>query len=199
MAIYVGRREFISARAVAASRHVIACALVVAALAPSVSGAQAQSAVKIVVPVPPGGAGDIVARIVTEQVGRDRGRAVVIENRPGAGTVIGTEAVARAVPDGNTLLITAPYLIIAPHLRKVGFDPLTAFEPISSLVSSPGVIVVNSASPYRTLDEFVDAAHHSRSEHQGRVITAFSLRCAARKQTEFGDISRVEILTAVSP
>jgi tripartite-type tricarboxylate transporter receptor subunit TctC len=95
---------------------------------------------------------------LTEQVGRTQGVTLVVENRPGAGTIIGTEAVARAAPDGSTLLITAPYLVIAPHLRKTNFDALTAFEPICYLVSSPGVIVVNGASPYRTLAEFLDAA-----------------------------------------
>jgi tripartite-type tricarboxylate transporter receptor subunit TctC len=102
--------------------------------------------------------------MLTEQVGRAQGLTLVIENRPGAGTIIGTEAVARAAPDGTTLLITAPYLVIAPHLRKLNFDPLTGFEPICHLVSSPGVIVVNSSSPYRTLGDFLDAARAKPGE-----------------------------------
>jgi tripartite-type tricarboxylate transporter receptor subunit TctC len=128
------------------------------------SGARAQTAIKIVVPAPAGGAGDIVARVLTEQVGRAQGQTIVVENRPGAGTIIGTEAVARAAPDGGTLLITAPYLVIAPHMRKVNFDPLTSFEPICHLVSSPGVIVVNSASHHRTLADFVAAARAKPGE-----------------------------------
>jgi len=143
---------------------VIAYALVMAAAALFGSGAWAQTAVKIVMPAPAGGAGDIVARILAEQVGRAQGLTLVIENRPGAGTIIGTEAVARAAPDGTTLLITAPYLVIAPHLRKVNFDPLTGFEPICHLVSSPGVIVVNGSSPYRTLRDFLDAARAKPGE-----------------------------------
>jgi tripartite-type tricarboxylate transporter receptor subunit TctC len=142
----------------------MAYALVVAAAALFCSGAWAQTAVKIVMPAPAGGAGDIVARMLTEQVGRAQGLTLVIENRPGAGTIIGTEAVARAAPDGTTLLITAPYLVIAPHLRKLNFDPLTGFEPICHLVSSPGVIVVNSSSPYRTLGDFLDAARAKPGE-----------------------------------
>lgn len=126
--------------------------------------ARAQTAIKIVVPVPAGSAGDIVARVLTEQVGRAQSQTIVVENRPGAGTTIGTEAVARAAPDGSTLLITAPYLVIAPHLRKVNFDPLTSFEPICHLVSSSGVIVVNSASPHRTLADFVAAARAKPGE-----------------------------------
>jgi tripartite-type tricarboxylate transporter receptor subunit TctC len=143
---------------------VMAYALVMAAAAVFGSGAWAQTAVKIVMPAPAGGAGDIVARMLTEQVGRAQGLTLVIENRPGAGTIIGTEAVARAAPDGTTLLITAPYLVIAPHLRKLNFDPLTGFEPICHLVSSPGVIVVNSSSPYRTLGDFLDAARAKPGE-----------------------------------
>jgi tripartite-type tricarboxylate transporter receptor subunit TctC len=122
------------------------------------AAAQPTHSIKIVVPLPPGGAGDIVARLLAEQVGRAHGAAIVTENRPGAGTIIGTESVTRAAPDGGTLLINAPYILINPHLRKVNFDPLTSFEPLCYLVSSPGVIVVNSASPYRTLSELIDGA-----------------------------------------
>ncbi len=120
--------------------------------------------IKIVVPLPPGGAGDILARLLAEQVGRMHGPSVVIENRPGAGSIIGSEAVARAAPDGNTLLINAPYLLIGPQVKKVSYDPLTSFEPICYLVSSPGVIVVNSASPYRTLADLLNAARAKPGE-----------------------------------
>ena len=113
---------------------------------------------KLIVPLPPGGAGDIIARLLADEIARAQSRTIVVENRPGAGSVIGTEAVARSAPDGTTLLINAPYLLIAPQVKKVGYDPLTSFEPICYLVSSPGIIVVNSASPYRTLAEFLDAA-----------------------------------------
>jgi tripartite-type tricarboxylate transporter receptor subunit TctC len=146
-----------------ARRCVIAYAFIVTAGALFGSEAWAQT-IKIVMPAPAGGAGDIVARLLTEQVGRTQGRTLVIENRTGAGTMIGTEAVARAAPDGNTLLITAPYLVIAPHLRKLNFDPLTGLDPICHLVSSPGVIVVNAASPFRTLGDFLDAARAKSGE-----------------------------------
>src|SRR5262249_36350959 len=86
--------------------------------------------IKLINPFPPGGTADIVARVVTEQIARTRGVIFVIENRPGAGTVIGAEAVARAAPDGNTLLINSLAYLISAHLRKLNFDPLTSFEPI---------------------------------------------------------------------
>ena len=128
-----------------------------ALLCGSAAQAETPSAIKIVVPLPPGGAGDILARLLGEQVSR-KGPTVVVENRPGAGSVIGTEAVAHAAPDGKTLLINAPYLLIAPQIQKVAYDPLNGLEPIAYLVSSPGIIVVNSASPYRTLADFLQAA-----------------------------------------
>ena len=82
----------------------------------------------------------------------------MIENRPGAGSVVGTEAASRAEPDGNTLLIVSPAIVINSHLRKLKYDPLTSFEPLCLLVNSPNLIAVNSASPYRTLAELLDAA-----------------------------------------
>lgn len=136
----------------------LACAAVIGLAVPRVAAAQSAPTIRIIVPLPPGGAGDIVARLLAEPVGHAAEHTVLIENRPGAGSVIGTEAVARAAPDGNTLLINAPYLLIAPHVKKVGYDPLTSFEPICYLVSSPGVIVVNTNSPYRTLGDFLAAA-----------------------------------------
>ena len=114
--------------------------------------------IKIVVPFPAGGTADILARLLGEQISRDRGVTIVVENRPGAGAVIGTEAVARATPDGNTLLVTASLFVVSPHLRKVNYDPLTSFEPICQLTSTPTVILVNSASPYLTLADLLDAA-----------------------------------------
>jgi tripartite-type tricarboxylate transporter receptor subunit TctC len=83
---------------------------------------------------------------------------VLIENSPGAGTAIGTEAVSRAAPDGNTLLLNGPAFVINPHLKKVDYDPVTGFEAICQLVSSPQVMVVNKASPYRTLVDLFNAA-----------------------------------------
>ena len=120
--------------------------------------AETAHTIKIVVPLPPGGAGDILARVLAEQIGRTDGPGLVIENRPGAGSVIGTEAVAHAIPDGKTLLINAPYMLIWPQVKKVNYDPLTSFEPVCYLVSSPGIIVVNSASPYQTLNDLLNAA-----------------------------------------
>jgi hypothetical protein len=92
------------------------------------------------------------------QLGRAQAVTMIVENRPGASTAIGTEAAARAVPDGKTLLVITPPFVINPQLRKLNYDPLTSFEPICNLVRSPLLIVVNSASPYRTLGDLLSAA-----------------------------------------
>jgi tripartite-type tricarboxylate transporter receptor subunit TctC len=129
-------------------------------------GAWSQTArtIKVVVPFSPGGVVDFVARVLAEQVGRAQGQTVLIENRPGAGGAIGAEAVSRAAPDGNTLLMAFPDLLIASHLRKLNYDLLTSFEPICNVVSYPTVIAVNSASPYRTLADLLDAARAKPGE-----------------------------------
>src|ERR1700730_6530187 len=114
--------------------------------------------IKIVVPYAPGDGPDFLARLLADEIGRAQGLTIVIENRPGAGPVIGTEAGSRAAPDGNTLLINTNAFVTSPHLRKVNYNPLTSFEPICKLVSTPALIVVNGASAYRTLSDLLDAA-----------------------------------------
>jgi tripartite-type tricarboxylate transporter receptor subunit TctC len=148
--------------------HLVGLAAAVAVLSITLSshGAWSQTArtIKVVVPFSPGGLVDFVARVFAEQVGRAQGQTVLIENRPGAGGAIGAEAVSRAAPDGNTLLMAFPDLLIASHLRKLNYDLLTSFEPICNVASYPTVIAVNSASPYRTLADLLDAARAKPGE-----------------------------------
>jgi tripartite-type tricarboxylate transporter receptor subunit TctC len=125
---------------------------------------QTTRTIKIVVPYTPGSGPDILSRLLAEQVGRQGGPTMVVEDRPGAGTVIGTEAVARAAPDGNTALIVAPSFVINPSLRKVNYDALANFEPICQLAATPMVLVVNAASPYRTLADLLNAARAKPGE-----------------------------------
>jgi tripartite-type tricarboxylate transporter receptor subunit TctC len=86
------------------------------------------------------------------------GPKVVVENRPGAGTVIATEAVARAAPDGNTVLIVGNSFVINPNMKKLNYDPLSSFEPICHLTRSPNIVAVHSASPHRILAHLIEAA-----------------------------------------
>src|SRR5689334_22101070 len=90
-------------------------------------GARAEppKTIKFVVPLPGGAAADILARLLAEHINRTHGTTMVIENRPGAGGTVGTEAVARAAPDGGTLLVVLNPFVIDPLVRKVNYDPLT--------------------------------------------------------------------------
>ena len=136
------------------------------ALALLVSTASAQSGrqLRFIVPFPAGGGADLLIRVLAEQIGKAQGVGTVVENRLGAASVIGTEAASRAAPDGNTLLIVANSFIIHPNFKKLSYDPLTSFEPVCTLAISPQVIVVNAASPYRTLGDLVNAARAKPGE-----------------------------------
>src|SRR4029079_1085828 len=90
---------------------------------------------------------DILARILAEEIGRAQHASVVVENRPGAGTGIGTEAGARAAPDGETSVLNNPAFLINPHIKKVAYDPLTNFDPVCNMVDFPLVFVVPANSP----------------------------------------------------
>jgi len=139
-----------------AIRNFVAGIVLLGLAAPAL--AQSGRTLKIVNPFPAGGTADIWARLLGEQIGRDRGISVVIENRPGGGTVIATDAFSRAAPDGNNMLVVGNSFTINPSVRKLNYDPLTSFEPICYLLNSPQVIAVHSESPYRTLAELIAAA-----------------------------------------
>jgi tripartite-type tricarboxylate transporter receptor subunit TctC len=116
------------------------------------------------VPYPPGSGPDILSRLMGEQIGRTQGPTVVVENRPGGGTVIGTEAVARAAPDGGTVLLVANSFVVNPSLKKQNYDPSTSFEPVCYLAATPLVLVVKSDSPYRSLADLIAAARAKPGE-----------------------------------
>jgi tripartite-type tricarboxylate transporter receptor subunit TctC len=116
--------------------------------------------IKLVVPFPPGGGTDFVARLVAEKLSTQAGWVIVIDNKPGAGGNIGLDAVAKAAPDGYTLgLGQTANLAINPALyAKMPFDPLKDFAPIASVASQPVVLLVNATSPYKTLADVVAAS-----------------------------------------
>ena len=109
-------------------------------------------------PFPPGGTADTLSRLIGQQAGQITGQTFLTENRPGASTVIATEFVSRAPPDGTTLLIMANSFVINPSVRaSLPYDPFS-FAPVCLLVNSPQVLVVNADAHYKTLASFVTAA-----------------------------------------
>ncbi|HKD27779.1 MAG TPA: tripartite tricarboxylate transporter substrate binding protein [Xanthobacteraceae bacterium] len=112
--------------------------------------------IKLIVPVPPGGSTDAIARLVTLRMHATLGQPVIIENQPGAGGVIAARAVAAANPDGYTLLIGgAGTLAIGPSVKTPDFNPLKAFTPIGTVSTETMVLVVNPKVPADTLEAFL--------------------------------------------
>ena len=121
--------------------------------------------VRLIVPSSPGGGTDITARIIAPDLGRLLGQQVVVENRAGAGTMIGGEVVAKAPPDGYTLLMGISTLAINPAIyRKVPYDALRDFAPVTQAVTLPNVIVGHPSLPARNVKELVALARSRPGE-----------------------------------
>ena len=128
-------------------------------------------AIRIVVPFSPGGAVDGPTRLIAQELGKRLGQPVVVENKPGAGATIGTDVVAKAPPDGYTLLLASQTNAISATLyRKLPFDPIEDFTPITLIGREPGVVVVNPSVPAKTLQEFIAYV----KAHPGKVDYASS-------------------------
>ncbi|MDH5264555.1 MAG: tripartite tricarboxylate transporter substrate binding protein [Betaproteobacteria bacterium] len=126
-------------------------------------GAQAQGypsrPVKIIVPFGPGGFTDVVARILQSQLGAAFGQPIVIENKPGAGSTIGTAEVAKAKPDGYTLAMVSTTHVITPSIyKKMPYDALADFTPVMKLAEGPYVLVVHPSLPAKNVKELIALA-----------------------------------------
>ena len=117
--------------------------------------------VRVVVAYAAGGANDLLGRVFAEQLSQSLGQPFIVENRTGGGGLIGTEAVARAAPDGYTLIVSGmPSHVLAPAMnRNAGFDPVRDFTHIAYLGGPPNVFAVHSSSPAKTFRELIDLAH----------------------------------------
>lgn len=112
--------------------------------------------VRIIVPFPPGGSADVLARLLGKELSDEWQQPVWIENRGGAGSTIGTALAAKAAPDGYALLLTTSALVTAPSVySKPGYDPLRDFAPISIIASTFAVLVVNPSYPAHTVQELI--------------------------------------------
>lgn len=137
-------------------------------MAPIAAGAQTYpgKAVRVIVPFNAGGSTDVVARAVAQRIGKQLGQSFVVENKGGAGSAIGTSEVARAKPDGYTLLFTTSYLSLNPAISKnVNYDPVKDFAPITNIAFMPMVLFVNSGFPAKTVADIVATAKAAPGKH----------------------------------
>ena len=151
--------------------------------------------IHIVVPYPAGGIVDIVARAVTEQVGRDLKQAIVVEARPGASSNIGTAAVARSEGDGYTWLVTGPAVLVNPSLYKdAGWDPLKDFKCVGLAVWNQSVALVPPSFPVKTIGEFVALAREKPDQlNFGNPGTGSSIDLSAQKLFQAADIKLTNV------
>ena len=147
-------------------------------------------AIHVVVPYPAGGIVDIVARAVTEQVGRDWKVPVVMEDRPGANSNIGTAMRARSAPDGYTWLVTGPAVLVNPALySEAGWDAMKDFRCVGLAIWNQSVALVNPAMPAKTLAEFVELARAKPGEFNfGNPGTGSSIDLTAQKLFQAANI-----------
>lgn len=131
------------------------------ALLVAVSTAQAypEKPIKIVVPFSPGGGADLIARTLAVDLAKELGQPVIVDNKPGAGTVIGSDQVAKSAPDGYTLLLSSIAHSVNPSLsEKLPYSTEKDFVPVAMLVRSPNVLVVRADSPYKSVKDIIEAA-----------------------------------------
>jgi tripartite-type tricarboxylate transporter receptor subunit TctC len=114
--------------------------------------------VRLIIPFPPGGSNDVVGRLIAIKLGDRLGKQVVVDNRSGAGGVIGTEAVAKAPPDGYTLLVVSLAHAVNPWLYKLNYDPIKDFAPVGLLAKGANVLVVSPSLPVHSVAELIALA-----------------------------------------
>jgi tripartite-type tricarboxylate transporter receptor subunit TctC len=114
--------------------------------------------IRLLIPFPPGGSNDVVGRIVANQLGQKLGQTVFVDNRAGAGGVVGTDLAAKATPDGYTLLIISIAHAVDPFIYKEPYDPIKDFVPVAILATGTNVLTVNPSVPVHSVKELIDLA-----------------------------------------
>ena len=143
-------------------RTALAAGLAVLCAAPALSLAQDRwpsKPITYIVPFPPGGTTDVLARILGQKLGAALGTTIVVENKPGAGGNVGSEFVAKAAPDGYTILggTISSHAINVSLYPKLPYDPVSSFQPITLIGSNPNILVVNASSPYKSVQDITAA------------------------------------------
>src|SRR5262245_37022586 len=138
----------------------LALSALVAAPLPAAAQAWPAKPIRLVVPFPPGGSTDIIARIVAQKMSERLGQQMIVENRGGAGGTVGTEVVARAPKDGYTIGVasTSTHVVAPSAYVKLNYDPVKDFAPVSLMAISPYLLVLHPGVEAKTLKEFVALA-----------------------------------------
>ena len=138
----------------------VACCLLAMAGHDAAAQSYPRRVIRIVVPFPPGGPTDVAARLIAQPLGETLGQSVIVENQPGAGGRTGSRFVARAAPDGYTLVMGGTNLnaIIPAIYKNLDYDPVKSFVPVASVASDAVIMVVNPSLPAKTVAEFVQQA-----------------------------------------
>ena len=121
---------------------------------------------RLIIPFPPGGSNDVVGRMIATQLSDALGKQVVVDNRAGAGGVIGTEVAANSPPDGYTLLVISIAHAVNPWLYKLTYDPIKSFTPVGIMASGPNVLVVNPELPVNSVKELIALAKQKPGQLQ---------------------------------
>jgi tripartite-type tricarboxylate transporter receptor subunit TctC len=176
-------------------RHIAAALAALAMAGGCVELAQAQSypsrVIKLVVPFTPGSPNDVMARLLTQHLPARLGQAIVVDNKPGGGTVIGTKAAASAESDGYTLLFISSALVTDPAMKGIAYDPFKDFTPVAAVTTSAWLITVSPALPVKTMAEFVAYT----KQHPGTVNFAATQGTAAMLVAErFKQLSTADML-----
>jgi tripartite-type tricarboxylate transporter receptor subunit TctC len=114
--------------------------------------------IRLIIPFPPGGSNDVVGRIIAKQLGQKLGKQVSVDNRSGAGGVVGTDVAAKAAPDGYTLLVISVAHAVNPWIYKLTYDPIKDFVPVGILATGTNVLTVNPNVPVHSVQELIDLA-----------------------------------------
>ena len=122
--------------------------------------------VRLIIPFPPGGSNDVVGRMIATQLSEQLGKQVVVDNRSGAGGVIGTEVVSKAPNDGYTLGVISIAHSVNPWLYKLGYDPIKSFEPVGLMATGTNVLVIHPSLPARSVKELIAMAKQKPGELQ---------------------------------
>ena len=149
--------------------RIAVCAVAAMASAAAIAADYPTRTIKIVVPFAPGGGSDVITRLMAERMSSDLAVPVIVENKPGASSIIGTDAVAKAAPDGYTILMTNSAITSNPWLFKLPFDT-QKLTPVTMIATAPQLLVAHPSAPFKSLKELI--AYAKANPEQASIGTA---------------------------